>query len=126
MVQGLEADVCDLRKRCARFARVTRGEPPENHAPGPQTGSKGGDGQGEECVDWAEIEIHEAKAAMEAERRRALEDEIKRWRGISLPALCVPRFVCLFAGLLTYTAAEVRSIVDSRSPDFESLNATSL
>lgn len=69
VAQSLEADVGNLRTRCARLASLARGEPEDI----------GGEGQGQNSGEWVEIVgIHQAKAAMEASRRQALEDEIKR------------------------------------------------
>lgn len=80
--QGLEAKVCGMRTRCARLARLARGDPVDVL---PDTVTRRVDGttsEGDKCEEhndeWAEAGVQEAAVAMEAGRRRALEEEVER------------------------------------------------
>lgn len=80
--QGLEAKVRGMRTRCARLARLARGDPVDVC---PDTVTRCMDGtpsEGEKCEEhndeWAEAAVQEAAAAMAAGRRRALEEEVER------------------------------------------------
>lgn len=80
--QGLEAKVRGIRTRYARLARLACGLSVDVF---PDTVTRRVDGtiseeeRCEEHVDeWAETGVQEAAVAMEAGRRRALEEEVER------------------------------------------------
>ena len=72
-----------MRTRCARLARLARGDSADARSPA------GGERAEDEC--WVEAGVQEAVAAMEAGRRRDLEEEIVRSVFFSGPfrAACV-------------------------------------
>eukprot|EP00903_Cladosiphon_okamuranus_P006177 g6074.t1 len=82
-VKEMEEEVRNMRTRCARLARLARGDSADA---GPPAGGGGGGGGGgteegasaDEC--WVEAGVQEAAAAMEAGRRRALEEEVESLR----------------------------------------------
>lgn len=85
--KGLEAEVQSMRTRCARMARLARGDPVDVRPASTAAGGGACDAAGREKerpgerVDdecWVEAGVQEAAAAMEAGRRRALEEEIER------------------------------------------------
>ncbi|CAM9943102.1 unnamed protein product [Hapterophycus canaliculatus] len=83
-VKGLEAEVRNMRTRCARLARLARGDPADACSSGgaAAAGASRTAGRGREIIVkdecWVEPGVQEAAAAMEAGRRQALEDEIER------------------------------------------------
>lgn len=76
-----------MRTRCARLARLARGDPADTRtaSAAPVDGASNAAGSSRERADgrvedecWIEARVQEAAAAMEAGRRRALEEEIER------------------------------------------------
>lgn len=102
-LQALEGEVCNMRARCARLARVARGESvePANvvapHSDTIEVRTEKGEGQHQSKGDeWIEAAVQDAAVAMESGRRRALEEEIERlgyFQGIRAEL----RFFCCFS-----------------------------
>lgn len=80
--QGLEAKVRGMRTRCARLARLARGDPVDVLPDAVTRRVNGTTPEGDKCEEhndeWAEAGVQEAAVAMEAGRRRALEEEVER------------------------------------------------
>lgn len=83
ILQALETEMREVRSRCMRLVRVLRGGTVESPR-GSMASSDGrqpwvgGDLEHDERGTWAEAGVLEASVAMEAGRRRALEEEIIR------------------------------------------------
>lgn len=92
-----------MRTRCARLARLARGDSADACPPAGGGGGGGVGGTGETAsMDeyWVEAGVQEAAAAMEAGRRRALEEEIDRlvssFRSLQCGSSLVSQGVLLF------------------------------
>lgn len=71
-----------MRTRCARLARLARGDPVDVFRDTVTGRVDGNFSESEKCEElndeWAETGVQEAAVAMEAGRRRALEEEVER------------------------------------------------
>lgn len=80
----MEDEVRNLRARCARLARLVRGDPADGGPPAAAAAAPtaraapAADGGRPEDECWVENGVQKAAAAMEAGRRRAVEEEVER------------------------------------------------